>query len=94
MGKNVHIFKTVVEPHPDMNFNQNSLKKLLNGSSQSVRGWKLADPPPNVHTLIDGTKLASVRLPRRPCPLPASIPARPPTCETPVEARFCRRRRN
>ena len=70
VGSNPHIYKTVVEPHPDMNFAASKLENLLNKRIAHADGWRLVDEPSGVGSLPSGTSLVNY-LP--PPPPPANI---------------------
>ena len=67
VGKYPHIYKTVVQPHPDMAFDQGQLKNLLLGRiKRTPDGWRRAlRPPSQIWSLDSGTSL--VNLTPMPC---------------------------
>ena len=61
VGKLSHIWKTVVDPHREMRFTENAMKKLLNGSVPHKMGWRRGRVPAEWHQLSDGTSLVGLR---------------------------------
>ena len=58
IGTNEHIFKTVVLPHPCMNFERGSLNNLLAGSKLHISKWRLLQQqPPQVAFVAEGVNL-------------------------------------
>jgi hypothetical protein len=64
VGSVKHIFKTVVEPHERMNFNERKLANLLDGSIKQADGWRKLTKEqvailvtPQVARLPDGASL-------------------------------------
>ena len=77
VGKYSHIWKTVVDPHPEMLFSNTSMKKLINGSVPHKMGWRRRRAPAAWMQLADGTSLAG--LGEHPTPPTATPNAPPPT---------------
>ena len=78
VGKVKWIFETVVQPHPDMNFSSESLRKLLPSRSgkqvlKVVDKWRVVDAPPAAARLPDGASLVGLK-DEVICPQTASCP--------------------
>ena len=57
VGSSGHKYKTVVEPHPSMQFNKRKMENLLNTSTSHADGWRLVSAPGQVYALGNGESL-------------------------------------